>query len=185
MQEQMKVMLEDAKVWTEPNYYRVWEAAKQFRPDLILTGITTLSELLAVGQKLRVPVVTACTLPIFPTSEWAPVTAVAKPLPIGFLNSLAQWITFKGTPPPTACACARHCHTLTLVCVAMAVVHARQCCGRSSRAISTSSERRWGCPSRRATSLMPRLSSASTARRYTLELLPAAALVQVWSSHRQ
>jgi glycerol-3-phosphate acyltransferase PlsY len=101
----------------------VWEAAKQFRPDLILTGITTLSELLAVGQKLRVPVVTACTLPIFPTSEWAPVTAVAKPLPIGFLNSLAQWVTFKGTPP--SATCARVLSTLhTLTCVAMTVVRA-------------------------------------------------------------
>lgn len=95
MQEQMNVMLEETKEWTEPNYHRVWEAAKQFRPDLILTGITTLSEVLAVGQKLRVPVVAACTLPIYPTSEWAPVTAVAKPLPLGFLNSFAQWATFK------------------------------------------------------------------------------------------
>jgi hypothetical protein len=116
MQEQMNVMLEETKEWTEPNYHRVWEAAKQFRPDLILTGITTLSEVLAVGQKLRVPVVAACTLPIYPTSEWAPVTAVAKPLPLGFLNSFAQWATFKRTLSCVSCV-SRECVVRVVWCV--------------------------------------------------------------------
>lgn len=64
--------------WTEPNCYRV----------------RALSEVLAIDQMLRVPV---CTIPLYPTSEMGPVTAMVKPLPFNFLNSFAHWAGFKGT----------------------------------------------------------------------------------------
>jgi hypothetical protein len=93
---QTQVLLEEASKFAVPNFYLTWDAAVQFKPNLILTGVTSLSESLAVGQKLRVPVVAGSTVPFFPTDQWAPVASLAKPLPLGLLNSLVHWASFKG-----------------------------------------------------------------------------------------
>lgn len=102
MMEQMRVMTDESKTWMKSNFYRIWAAARQFAPDLILTGVTTLSEVLAVGQKLRTPVVVGCTIPFYPTSEFPPATALPDPLPLGFLNSFVHWATFKSTESPSS-----------------------------------------------------------------------------------
>lgn len=94
--EQMKVLADDTSRWNKSNFFRIWAAAKQFDPDLILTGTQNIPEALAVGQKLRTPVVAACTAPFFPTTQWPPARTMAGPLPLGILNSFAHWAAFKG-----------------------------------------------------------------------------------------
>lgn len=91
------MVAEESKIWRKSNYFRVWAAARQFGPDLILTAPLTVSEVLVIGQKMRTPVVVACTTPFYPTNQWPPVTAKPDPLPLGFLNSLAHWAAFRGT----------------------------------------------------------------------------------------
>ncbi len=93
---QARVLFDESKKFAVPNFRLTWEAAAQFGPDLILAGITSLSESLAVGQKLRVPVVAGCTVPFYPTYQWSPVASLAKPLPLGLFNSLVHWASFKG-----------------------------------------------------------------------------------------
>jgi len=94
LMDQAKVLMESNK-FQEPNYKLCWEAAKKFRPHLILCGITSIAESTGIAQKLNVPLVVASTIPFYPTNEFPPITITPKPYGYKFMNSLVTWATIK------------------------------------------------------------------------------------------
>jgi UDP:flavonoid glycosyltransferase YjiC (YdhE family) len=89
MLDQVKMMRESTKDFPD-NYRLAYKATQQFKPHVILATILTLSECLAIGQVLMIPVITAATVPIATSGEYAPVTMAATPFRFATANLVAH-----------------------------------------------------------------------------------------------
>jgi sterol 3beta-glucosyltransferase len=95
MREQMEVLMSAMDGYLDENYGRVWAAARHFEPDAMIYGITCLSEVAAVGQRLGVPVYAAATIPFRQSGELPPVAATESPFRMRWVNKLAHWAAGK------------------------------------------------------------------------------------------
>jgi hypothetical protein len=91
----------------------VKDAAHEYKPDAIVYNITTAFIVTALAEKLEIPIFGSYTLPLFPTSEFAPPilgmtsTGFGKEfslkflINLGFLNSMIHsalnWMSMKMT----------------------------------------------------------------------------------------
>lgn len=89
------ILLEETKKVAEINYRLSWAAADDYRPDLILASAVSISEGLAIAQKLRRPLVIGASIPLYPSREYALVTVRAKPFSVGVFNLMLHWLVFK------------------------------------------------------------------------------------------
>jgi len=92
--EQRTVLMNAMKGHTKPNIHLVWKYVQEFQPTGIVSGFMNLGECLAIGQKLLIPVLAACTVPIYPSKHTLPVGVDIEPLPVKWLNltlSKALW----------------------------------------------------------------------------------------------
>jgi len=91
MKEQSDIIFGEHVKFMKPNMRLMYKATKDFHPDILLSGIATLSEVLAVGQKLCIPVIIGSTIPAYPSSQYCPTSFSATPLRLGFANSFLHW----------------------------------------------------------------------------------------------
>ena len=102
--DQLKLSAAEHDKMAEPNMHRGWEACLHAKPDLIVGSIATQFDCISYGQRLGVPVVIACTVPLWPTSEFPPV---------GTANSAPGWVSMvranhsTGNAPTHECDCMR------------------------------------------------------------------------------
>eukprot|EP00011_Vannellida_sp_DIVA3-517-6-12_P005257 CAMPEP_0114618634 /NCGR_PEP_ID=MMETSP0168-20121206/7800_1 /TAXON_ID=95228 ORGANISM="Vannella sp., Strain DIVA3 517/6/12" /NCGR_SAMPLE_ID=MMETSP0168 /ASSEMBLY_ACC=CAM_ASM_000044 /LENGTH=468 /DNA_ID=CAMNT_0001829779 /DNA_START=77 /DNA_END=1480 /DNA_ORIENTATION=- len=92
--EQMKLMLAESAKYTYKNHVNIWKHAQAFKPTGILAGFVNHPECLAVCQKLCVPLLTACTVPVYPSEHTLPV-GTTDPTTFGWLNKFANYAMWK------------------------------------------------------------------------------------------
>jgi hypothetical protein len=82
---QLKLMMAEHEKMVVPNLHRGWQACLHAKPDLIIGAIVSQFDAISFGQRLGVPVITASTVPFWPTSEMPPIGVDGTP---AFLNKV-------------------------------------------------------------------------------------------------
>lgn len=92
---QQQILKDGMKEEIPKNIKLVWRYVQEFKPTGICSGFMNLGECLAIGQKLLIPVVGACTVPIYPSAHTLPIGVDRPPFSVKFINKALSNVLWK------------------------------------------------------------------------------------------
>ena len=90
-QKQMTLLFNATKEYIYPGTLALLKHCESWKPTCIVSSFINLGESLAIGQKYLIPVMAACTVPIYPSKETLPIGFLDKPFKQKWLNSFVSW----------------------------------------------------------------------------------------------